>query len=134
MKGKLFDTSALINIIINKGSGTLRSLREQFILDLTIYEAGNTIWRLVNLERKITSAQACSLLDSFLRLAQYMQVLTIHDMEEGVKELAIQKDLTFYDASYLAVAEKNSFVLVTDDERLAKVATKHVKVIKSGDI
>ena len=123
-----FDASALINIMISEGSKALKLLDGQSILDLTIYEVGNSIWRLAHLERKISNDQACSLLNSFLLLIQHMEVLTIEGMEKSVKEFSIEKSLTFYDASYLVAAETRGLVLVTDDEQLAKVTAKHVKV------
>ncbi|MFY3741274.1 MAG: putative nucleic acid-binding protein [Candidatus Nitrosomirales archaeon] len=134
MKDKLLDASALINIMINNGSSALEFLDAQFVLDLTVYEVGNVLWRLVNMEKKISARQGCSLLDSFLLLVQYMEVLTISGIEKSVKELSIQKSLTFYDASYLAAAVKNSLTLVTDDKQLAEASRKSVKVLGSADL
>ncbi|MGH9922775.1 MAG: type II toxin-antitoxin system VapC family toxin [Nitrososphaerales archaeon] len=134
MKGKLLDASALINIMIGSGSRALELLNAQFVLDLTVYEVGNVLRRLAKFEGKISASQACSLLDSFLLLVQYMQVLTINGMENSVKELSLEKNLTFYDASYLAAAEKNSLALVTDDKQLTEAAGNKVKVLKSTDL
>ncbi len=134
MKGKLFDASALLNLLIQKGSSALKLLNEQAILDLTVYEVGNSIWRLTHLERKISTNQACSLLDSFLLLTQYMKTLTITGIEKSVKEFSIHEGVTFYDAAYLVAAKNNGLVLVTDDKSLAKVARKHARVIQSSDL
>lgn len=134
MKGKLFDASALINIMIGKGSEALKALSGQNMLDLTIYEVGNSLWRLTYLEKKITDDQACIFLDSFLLLLQHMKVLTINGMEKSVKEFSIENGLTFYDASYLVVSKTHDLVLVTDDKTLSKVALKHTKVIESSDL
>jgi predicted nucleic acid-binding protein len=134
MKDKLLDASALINIMINNGSSALELLDAQFVLDLTVYEVGNVLWRLVNMEKKISARQGCSLLDSFLLLVQYMEVLTISGIEKSVTELSLQKSLTFYDASYLAVAVKNSLTLVTDDKQFAEASRKSVKVLGSADL
>ncbi len=134
MKGKLFDASALLNLLIQKGSSALKLLNEQAILDLTVYEVGNSIWRLVHLERKISANQACSLLDSFLLLTQYMKTLTITGIEKSVKEFSIHEGVTFYDAAYLVAATNNGLALVTDDKSLAKVARKHAGVIQSSDL
>jgi len=133
MKGKLFDASALVNIVISKGSKSLKLLRDQSILDLTIYEVGNSLWKL-NLEKKINEDQACSLLDSFLLLMQGMKVLTINRMENAIKQLSIKKGLTFYDASYLIASKSLGLMLVTDDAALAKVASKYVKVTGSDNL
>ncbi len=134
MKGRLLDTSALINIMISKGSKALKLLSGQSILDLTIYEVGNSVWRLVHLEKKIGLAQGCSLLDSFLLLMQRMHVLNIDGMEKSVKEFCLDQGLTFYDASYLITAKNKRLALVTDDKALTKVAAKYVEVVQSSDL
>ncbi len=134
MKGRLFDASALLNLLIQKGSSALKLLNEQAILDLTVYEVGNSIWRLAYLERKISANQACSLLDSFLLLTQYMKILTITGIEKRVKEFSMDEGVTFYDAAYVVAAKNNGLALVTDDKSLAKVARKHARVIQSSDL
>ena len=133
MKGKLFDASALVNIMVNRGSETTKLLRNNMILDLTVYEVGNTIWKLCYLEKKISYEQACKFLNSFLTLLDYMDVLSINGIEENVKNLSVEEGMTFYDASYLAVAENKDLILVTDDAMLAKVASK-VKAIPSDRV
>jgi len=135
MKDKIFDASAIINIIIRKGPESLKLTKGQNILDLTIYEVGNSIWRLTYLDRKITNAQACSLLDSFLRLTQQMQILRIDDIEkEHAKEISLKEGLTFYDSAYLVLAKDKNSMLVTDDATLRRVASKYVKAISSEDL
>lgn len=133
MKGKLFDASALINIMISKGSEALKVLSGQSILDLTIYEVGNSIWRLSYIEKKVSNNQACAFLDSFLLLLQYIKIININGMEKSVKEFSMENGLTFYDASYLIVSKTHDLILVTDDKTLSKIASKHTKV-ESSDL
>lgn len=133
MKGKLFDASALVNIMVNRGSETTKLLKNNMILDLTVYEVGNTVWKLCYSEKKISYEQACKFLNSFLALLDYMDVLSINGIEENVKKLSVEEGITFYDASYLAAAENKDLTLVTDDAKLAKVASK-IKVIPSEKV
>ncbi|MHB8603140.1 MAG: type II toxin-antitoxin system VapC family toxin [Nitrosotalea sp.] len=134
MKDRLFDTSALFNTMIKNGSNALKLLKSQSILDLTIYETGNAIWKLAYLKKNITSKQACKILESFLLLRPHMHVLEIAGMEEKIKNLSIDTGLTFYDSAYVVVAKQSGLVLVTDDVPLAKVAAKHLTVVSSEDI
>jgi predicted nucleic acid-binding protein len=134
MKGRLFDTSALLNIMIKNGSRVPKLLRSQSILDLTMYEAGNVIWKLAYLQKRITPQQACKILESFLLLKQNMRVLGTDGMEEKIENLSLDTGLTFYDSAYVVAAEQAGLVLVTDDDSLAKTAAKHLTVINSEDI
>ncbi len=131
MKDRLYDTSALFNIMIKDGSGASKILRSQNILDLTAYELGNAIWKLAYLQKKITHQQACKILESFLLLRQTMRVLEITGMEEEIKNLSIDTGLTFYDSAYVVAAKQTGLVLVTDDASLAKIAAKHLTVVDS---
>ena len=56
--------------------------------------------------------------------------MEIEDPQEILK-IAVKENITFYDATYLYMAMKNSLTLVTDDEKLYITAKKYVKAIKS---
>ena len=129
MKGKedreikrLYDTSALLNLLLNKGSKSLSVLSGQAVLDLTTYELGNSIWKLSYLQKKITKTEACTFLDACLKVMSNMKVLDIKDAEEDVKELSSDIGQSFYDSAYLVLAKKHNLELVTDDKKLQKAA------------
>lgn len=134
MKDKLFDTSALLNLVIKNGSRALKSLISQNILDLTMYETGNVIWKLGYLQKRITHQHACKLLESFLLFKENMNILNIDGMEEKIKNLSLDTGLTFYDSAYVVAAQKVGLVLVTDDSSLLRMAKKYIPVISSDDI
>ncbi len=134
MKDSLFDASALLNLLRNKESRSIKILDDQHVLDLTLYEVSNAIWKLSYRENKLTREQSRLLLDSILTLLSRMQTNNIKGLEKHVYDLSTKEGLTIYDASYLAVAERSGLVLVTDDLQLAKSARKYVKTIKSDDL
>ncbi|MGI0088394.1 MAG: type II toxin-antitoxin system VapC family toxin [Nitrosotalea sp.] len=134
MKDRLFDASALLNVVRNRDSQSIEILNKQYTLDLTLYEVSNAIWKISYREKKITQEQSSTLLDSILLLMQRMKIVGINGIEKHVQELAIKEGLTVYDALYLALAEKLSLVLVTDDRELQRAAMKYVKVIKTSDL
>ncbi|MDE1766180.1 MAG: type II toxin-antitoxin system VapC family toxin [Thaumarchaeota archaeon] len=133
MKNRLYDASSLINVVRIGGSQSIRMLDGHHVLDLTIYEVSNVMWKLVYREKKITQEQSSVLLDSVLLLMQRMKVVSIGGLEKHVQELAVREGLTAYDASYLAVAEHLDLVLVTDDRKLERAGRKYVKVLKTSD-
>jgi predicted nucleic acid-binding protein len=119
---RLYDTSALLNLLLNKGSKSLSVLSGQAVLNLTTYEIGNSIWKISHLQKKITGEEACVILDACLRVMSNMKVLDIKDAEEDVKELSSDTGQSFYDSAYLIVAKKYNLELVTDDKKLQKIA------------
>ena len=52
--------------------------------------------------------------------------LEAHSIErlEDVKSIAVERDVSFYDASYVWLAEERNLSLVTEDEELLKVCRK----------
>ena len=128
---RLYDTSALLNLLLGEGSKSLAILSGQAVLDLTTYELGNSIWRLSHLQKKITKTEACALLDACLEVRSNMKVLDIKGLEEDVKELSYDMGQSFYDSAYLVVAKKRGLELVTDDKKLQKAAL-NCKIKTSG--
>jgi len=120
---RLYDTSALLNLLLNKGSKSLSVLSGQAVLDLTTYELGNSIWKLSYLQKKITKTEACTLLDVCLKVMSNMKILNIKDTEEDVKELSVGMGQSFYDSAYLTLAKKHNLELITDDKKLQKTAS-----------
>lgn len=135
MKGrqKLYDASAFLNLLLNEGSNSLSILSGQTVLDLTLYEIGNSIWRIQHLQKKITKEDACLLLDSCVQVMSSMDVLDVAGLENQVKEIASDNGQSFYDSAYLAVAKKHGLELVTDDKKLLKVASDcKIRASESG--
>jgi len=122
----LFDASALINMVL-KGSQSLTSTTGNFALELTGFEAGNAIWRLCLLERKITHEEASSLVEATTAFLTRLSLLTLVDLNPTrILQIAISERTTFYDASYIAAAEAKKLTLVTDDRKLLDIAKLYV--------
>ncbi|MEM2637328.1 MAG: type II toxin-antitoxin system VapC family toxin [Candidatus Korarchaeota archaeon] len=63
-----------------------------------------------------------------------MELLSIENFGAEVFEFACRHNLTIYDASYVYTAIKHNFDLVTDDEKMRRVAQKYVKVLGSDEL
>ncbi len=128
----LFDASSALGIVVEKGKGALRLLENNYILDLTLYEIGNALWRMHVLLKKLSAEDARSLMEVMMDLAGRMKKIAIAELNPAkTMELAMGERITFYDAAYVAMAKLRGLTLVTDDVGLAKVASKHVKVKSS---
>ena len=123
----LFDASAVINMIMQQGSEALTSARNNFALELTGYEAGNAVWRLCLLEKKIAREDASSLINTTGLFLSHLGRVTFGELNAGrILDIAFSERGTFYDASYITAAETKKLTLVTDDRHLLKVASKYV--------
>ncbi len=106
-----------------------------FALDLTGYEAGNALWRLCLLEKKVTEEEAYTFLSTLSGFLNLLQTISFAELDsKRILSVAISKRLTFYDASYIAAAETKSLTLVTDDATLAKAADEFVETKKSTQV
>ncbi len=109
----LIDTSALYPILI---SGIPFSVDECAVSSLTEYEVGNVLWR-ENKQKKLKNPQRIATIFS-------EAIASFHKMEidslADVLAIAIERNLTFYDASYAYIAEKQNVKLVTQDTDLLK--------------
>ena len=129
MKKLLFDASAIINLCRR---GEVEKL-EGYTSGLAIYEIGNAVWKQVYQRKKLTLEEGIKALDVLHEVLKNLEKLEMSEPEKAFK-IAVSEGLTFYDASYLHLAFENDLALVTDDERLYRIAEKHVRVLKSRDL
>jgi predicted nucleic acid-binding protein len=89
---------------------------EQFAASsLTEYELGNVLWKEAK-KKKINYKDAARIFSG--AMSEFKKISS--DGLEEILTLALERDLTFYDASYAYVAEKDSLILVTEDLALLK--------------
>lgn len=115
----IFDASSTYILIKNKDLGGLRNSK---ILDLAFYEIGNSM--LQERRMKIIDEKACLALSKVLEnLPEIMDVANFRQLKpEDVFKIAENSGLTFYDASYIVLAQNTKEALVTNDGTLAKAA------------
>lgn len=131
---RLYDASALVNLLLTRDSKSLLILCEEAVLDLTAYETGNVLWKLSCLQKKITKIEACELLDVCLDIISSMTVLSISGIEKDVKEASITTGASFYDSAYAVLAKKYDLELVTDDKKLQKIVASNYRIrVSSSD-
>lgn len=130
----LLDASALLPLVTRLGKELVSKASREYLatLDLGVYEACNSIWKLSTLIRSIT-------LDEGIEIAGVLGELTgrevIHLVDvaglqlQDTLRLAYHENLTFYDASYVTAAKHESAILVTEDAKLRESARKHVETI-----
>ena len=84
---------------------------------LIIYELGNVFWK----HPEIDADKAHHFIMKFLDLN--IELMNVHEDEEVLREICdISKNMniTFYDASYIALARRMKAKMITADERLKR--------------
>ena len=109
----LIDPSALYPILI---SGVVFNVEECAVSSLTEYEVGNVLWR-ENKQKKLKDPSRIAAI--FSEALGPLRKIAI-DSLSNVLAVAIERNLTFYDASYVYLAEKENLRLVTQDIDLLK--------------
>ncbi len=109
----LIDTSALYPLLV---SGTGFNPEECAASSLTQYEIGNVLWK-ENQQKKLKDPKRVAAI--FSEAIGSLRKIDIDSLAD-VLAVAIERHLTFYDASYAYIAEKENIKLVTQDTELLK--------------
>ena len=109
----LIDTSAIYPLLV---SGVAFNAEECAVSFLTEFEVGNVLWR-ENQQKKLKDPRRVATI--FSEALFPMRKMEI-DSLANVLAVAIDRHLTFYDASYAYIAEKEGIQLVTEDTELLK--------------
>ena len=116
---RVFDASALLNIIRFLGSEAFPHLKGNYILTLTLYEVGNALWKEATLLNRLSIGEALSLMDVLERACRVLNIVSPRDTSLALK-LAYELRLTYYDSSYVTASYELNAELITDDERLRR--------------
>ena len=124
----VLDASFLVKLIINENctKSALRELRSMaaraeklHVPCIALAEVLNAVWKHTHLTRELSSEEAHRAVQ---RLQRIQQVLVLHSVEELADEAldkALNYGITFYDALYVALAERIGHTLYTYDAKLA---------------
>ena len=127
---RLFDSSAIINLC---GERKLDRLEGCYTLSLAFYEVGNAVWKQVHLYKTLTMEEGGTVLDSLTEVLKTLKKVRVEKVLEVLK-IAVEEDLTYYDASNLQAAIENGFSLVTDDEKLYAAGKKYLETARSNEL
>ncbi|MBI5227308.1 type II toxin-antitoxin system VapC family toxin [Candidatus Micrarchaeota archaeon] len=118
---RIYDTSTLIGQI-RKGTSDLNA----HILDLTIYEIGNVLYKRVKLLKDINEKEAHSIA---VVVNQWTNVMCIgQEYISEIFDLACEINVSFYDSAYVFAAKKFDAELLTSDRKLYDKAKNKIKI------
>jgi len=127
----LFDASSIVKAI---KEAKIVPLGGQALQWLTIYGVINAFWKEANLLHKLDPEEADLIIGDFTELLRDMVILEPKGLENEIYKIAISKNITVYDASYIAIAQKHNLILVTEDQKLSSKAKSIVNVICLEDL
>jgi len=107
-------------------SGIPFNVEEFAVSSLTQYEVGNVLW-LENKHGKLKDPQKISAI--FSEAIAPLRKFEIDSITD-VLAIAIERNLTFYDASFAYIAEKQDMKLVTQDTDLLKKCKTAIPIDK----
>jgi len=116
---RVFDASALLNIIRFLGSESFSYLKDSYILTLTLYEVGNALWKEAMLLNRLSISEALTLMGVAEHACRILNIVPPRNTSLALK-LAYKLKLTYYDASYITTSYELNAELVTDDGRLRR--------------
>ena len=113
----LLDTSALYPLLLRLREKLLVYSNLFTVLDLTMYEVGNVIWKEY---RKGRIREPLIIAQLFQEILEDIETITLQGCLKDVIKLAVEENLTFYDVAYLYIARRRGMKLVTEDNDLLR--------------
>lgn len=130
----MLDASTLLPLLLDYGEELLSVATrvELYVVDLTLYEVGNSLWKLVTLLNSLELRDAEDIVYILKSLVkkEVVRVVRFDELDlYKVLGLAVGERLTFYDASYIVASEAVGAVLVTEDRELREKARKYINTM-----
>ena len=111
----LYDTSYLFEEVMNG------KIPEGFILDLTLYEFANVLWKNLVLKKKGSLEEVTEIMN-FLSDLNLKIIRPEKEEFPEILKIAVENKITVYDAAYIYMARKRNLVFKTLDKKLQRVS------------
>jgi predicted nucleic acid-binding protein len=110
-------------------------IEDSKILDLTLYELGNGVWKESELIKSLNVDEIDNLANSMSLVLGSLEKLSVTPSEfSRVLTIAKSERKTFYDSSYIYVAKREKMTFVTEDQRLSRIARRYVQTVSIRDV
>lgn len=127
----VFDASSIFEAI---AKNRIELIVNAYTTDLARYELLNAVWKKCRLRRELREHECEKLAELLKRILSTMNTASADCHEQEVFKLAIELNLTVYDATYLLAAIKLGATLVTEDGNLREKASRYVRTGGLEDI
>ncbi len=127
----MFDTSSLLYALKLR---RIDFLQGNYVQQLTLYETINALWKEVFLVKSISIMEALKIISILNNILDLMNILDLRGLEKDVLKVAVEHEVTAYDASYIVLARKHGLTLVTEDRELKNKALEIVKAVSLNEL
>jgi len=114
----LLDASALVELFLRlEAEELVNILRDCCILDLTVYEFCNALWKLAKIRKRISEKTAISgakLLEKIISGKGIVVISELTKLDDKMKS-SLKHYINVYDISYIHVAREKNLTLITED-------------------
>lgn len=122
------DASVYLPLVTILGEGLVDVAKRwrMHVLDLTLYEVLNGLWKLHTRLRRIGLDEMRRAGRLAVELARYMHVHKLAELDvDEVASIAVESGITVYDASYIALARQLKLPVVSNDTDILESAPRH---------
>jgi len=122
------DASVYLPLVTILGEGLVDVAKRwrMHVLDLTLYEVLNGLWKLHTRLRRIGLDEMRRTGRLAVELTRYMRVHKLAELDvDEVTSIAVESGITVYDASYIALARRLKLPVVSNDADILESAPRH---------
>ena len=129
----VLDASFLVKLVLEEeGSGKARGLVRSWArsgealatIDLALSEALNAIWKHALKIGDLSQGEAADSARDLLKIWAKLRVYSSREVAEEAFRLALEENITVYDALYIQLARSTRAGLATFDGKLSRIAVK----------
>jgi predicted nucleic acid-binding protein len=117
---RVFDASSIFEIAKQANASPIIN---GYTLYLTLYELGNILWKHTALTNSLSAEEAEETRQIVNKMLQTINLQPVSNIDHETFAIASKHRVSYYDASYIQATKSLNAELITEDKRLAKVAT-----------
>jgi len=126
---RVFDTSS---IYLTFKSRKINILKNAYVLTLSVYEFGNIFWKEIKILKAISEEEGLLVLKFFQKKIQEMKIVNPDFVD--VLKVALNLNISYYDASFVQAAKRFNVPLITEDKKLKRIASDIIEVYSLSEI
>ncbi|MGA2386599.1 MAG: type II toxin-antitoxin system VapC family toxin [Candidatus Bathyarchaeia archaeon] len=137
----MLDSNIISKLIISEpGSKEARNTVAAFLkkgyalytIDLALIETLNVIWKHARLIKDLELEEVNSTIEDLTRIYDGLNVIASRDLAAESMQIALSRNLSIYDALYVAASERMNGTLYTADQKLCTNANEvtNIRVLK----